>query len=160
MQILIWRNEMKRFRINVRWILKLFHMARQQEVERLYPIGYFLPRLSFANERIPVGLVIGTRPIAGRCSNPSASTGNPSVTRMMLIQAFTLRVHRISEVTETMLGPSVFVIVNALLKQDGISVIVAQEKRITFGGNCQAVNLPLFPCFEVVVVAFNFKDRA
>jgi hypothetical protein len=38
---------------------------------------------------------------------------------------FTIGVKRISEVTETMLGPAVFVIVNALLKKGGIAVFIA-----------------------------------
>jgi hypothetical protein len=37
---------------------------------------------------------------------------------------------------ETVLGPAVLVIVDALLKQDGVAVLIAQEKRIPLGGNC------------------------
>ncbi len=56
---------------------------------------------------------------------------------MMLTQAwrnpisiFTVEVHRISEVTETVLGPAVFVIVHTFLKKDRIAVVIAQEKRV------------------------------
>ena len=69
-------------------------------------------------------------------------------------------VYGISEVTETMLRPAVFVIVDGLLKKDGIAVLIAQEQRVSFGGNCEAVHLPLFARFRVVVVAFNLEDRA
>ncbi|MGA9473054.1 MAG: hypothetical protein WBV36_11360 [Terriglobales bacterium] len=59
-----------------------------------------------------------------------------------------------------MLRPAVFVIVDGLLKKDGIAVLIAQEQRVSFGGNCEAVHLPLFARFRVVVVAFNLEDRA
>jgi hypothetical protein len=38
----IGRNQMKLFGINVWWIPKRFHMARQQEVEWFYAIAIFL----------------------------------------------------------------------------------------------------------------------
>jgi hypothetical protein len=44
------------------------------------------------------------------------------------IAIFTVGVQRISEVTEAMLGPAIFVIVHALLKEDRIAVLIAQEK--------------------------------
>jgi len=50
------------------------------------------------------------------------------------IAIFTLGVQRISEVTEAVLGPAVFVIVNAL-KKDRIAVIIVEEKRVPFGRN-------------------------
>jgi hypothetical protein len=37
---------------------------------------------------------------------------------------------------KAVLGPAIFVIVNPLLKQDRIALIITQEKRITFGGDC------------------------
>src|ERR1700733_2927326 len=76
------------------------------------------------------------------------------------IAIFTLRVHRIPKVTETVLGPAVFVIVHALLKKGGIAVLIPQEERVSFGGNCEAVHLPLFARFRVIVVPFNLEDRA
>lgn len=35
-------NQMKLLRINVGWIPKRFHMARQQEIERLYAVAILL----------------------------------------------------------------------------------------------------------------------
>jgi len=62
--------------------------------------------------------------------------------------------------TKTVLGPAVFVVVNALLKQYGIAVLVEQEKRVLLRGNRETVDLSLPPRIWVVVVAFNLKDRA
>ncbi len=114
-----------------------------------------------------VGLVIGTRPIAGTSSKPSGCEGRPNVLRMMLIQAcgiqsrsITVGVQRISEVAETVLGPAVLVIVDSFLEKDGIAVLIAQEKRVTFGGYCQTVDQSLSARFCVIVVAFNFEDGA
>ena len=50
-------------------------------------LRYFVPRLSFANELIAVELVIGTRPMAGRCSNPNGCEGRPNGRRITLIHA-------------------------------------------------------------------------
>jgi hypothetical protein len=52
------------------------------------------------------------------------------------IAILSLGVERISKVTEAVFGPGVFVIVNTLLEKDGIALLIAQEKRIPFGGNC------------------------
>src|SRR5215472_3859232 len=40
---------------------------------------------------------------------------------------------------ETMLGPTVFVIVLPSLEQYGIAIVIAQEERIPLSGNCQIV---------------------
>src|SRR5215471_1925184 len=40
---------------------------------------------------------------------------------------------------ETMLGPTVFVIVHPSLEQYGIAIVIAQEERIPLSGNCQIV---------------------
>jgi hypothetical protein len=65
-------------------------------------------------------------------SKPSGCAGRPNLLRMNVdpglrnpTAIFTIGVKRISEVTETMLGPAVFVIVNALLKKGGIAVFIA-----------------------------------
>ena len=59
---------------------------------------------------------------------------------------------------ETMLGPTVFVIVHTILEQYGIVIVIAQEERIPLGGNCQTVDLSLFAGFRVIVVTFYFED--
>lgn len=62
---------------------------------------------------------------------------------MMLIQAlrnpiaiFTFGVQRVSEVTETVLGPAVFVIIDSFLEKNRIAALIAEEKRVPFGRNC------------------------
>jgi len=52
-------------------------------------------------------------------------------------------------VTKAVLGPTVFMIVDTLLKQDRIAVLIAQEKSIPFRRNCQTENLSLFASLRV-----------
>jgi hypothetical protein len=70
-----------------------------------------------------------------------ANNPHPRFTNPTPILIFWIK--RVSQVAETVLGPAVLVIVDALLKQDGVAVLIAQEKRIPFGGNCETENLSL-----------------
>jgi len=59
---------------------------------------------------------------------------------------------------ETMLRPSILVIVCALTKQFGVSVFVFQEKRVPFGGNCQTINLSLLFRLRIKIVSLDFQN--
>jgi hypothetical protein len=123
---------MELFRINVEWIPKWFHMARQQEVERFYPIVVFLSAIEPC-QRTHCGWtcnwnasycrqMLEPQRLRGQTRRP-ANHAHPRLTNPIPILARWIK--RVSQMTETVLGPSVLVIVDALLKEDGVAVLIA-----------------------------------
>ena len=63
---------------------------------------------------------------------------------------------------EAVLRPSilaVLAVIDALAQQLRLAVAIAQEERVTLGGNRQAPELPLLVGLRVEVVAFDLEDR-
>ena len=141
-------------------------MAAQDEVERLDLLCVRLARVEACQRPQYLGAAYGDLPDRHAIGNRqrlrceaqrSAHDPKPRVRDPAAI--VTGWIAGIEQMPEPVLGPAIFLVIDALAQQFGFAVTIAQEERVTLGGNRQAPELPLLFRLRIEVVAFDLEDR-